>query len=111
MRAVAALAPALLALAACDSAPQVAFADASITLPDDPLDLPDGPGRQAVIENCVACHSPSTMLQQPKVSREKWQSIIDKMRTLYKAPIDEAAVPAILDYMVHVQTANPPPAP
>ena len=106
MRAAAA-ALALFALAACDSAPKVAFADASITLPDDPLDLPEGPGRDAVLENCTACHSPSTMLQQPKVSREKWESIVGKMRTLYKAPVDEAAVPAIVDYMVHVQAAQP----
>lgn len=107
MRAAAALVLLALALVACDSAPKVAFADASITLPDDPLDLPEGPGRDAVLENCTACHSPSTMLQQPKVSREKWESIVGKMRTLYKAPVDEAAVPAIVDYMVHVQEARP----
>ncbi len=93
-----------LALAACDSAPKVAFADASVTLPDDPVELPEGPGRDAVIENCTACHSPSTMLQQPKVSKEKWESIVGKMKRLYKAPIDDAAVPVIVDYMVHVQS-------
>jgi hypothetical protein len=99
-----ALLPALLLLAACDSGPKVAFADASITLPEDPIDLPEGPGRDAVIANCTACHSPSTMLQQPKVSREKWESIIGKMKKLYKAPVDDAAVPAIAGYMVHVQS-------
>jgi mono/diheme cytochrome c family protein len=93
-----------IALAGCEAAPQVAFADASITLPDDPMDLPEGPGRQAVVDNCLACHSPSTMLQQPKVSREKWESIAGKMIEVYKAPVDPAAIPAIADYMVHVQT-------
>lgn len=96
------LAPVLL-LAGCEAAPQVAFADASITLPDDPLDLPPGPGLQAVVENCTACHSPSTMLQQPQVSREKWESTVGKMITIYKAPVDEAAIPAIVDYFVAVQ--------
>ncbi|MBU7580878.1 MAG: cytochrome c [Porphyrobacter sp.] len=101
--------PALaLLLAACDTAPAASFKDASLTLPDDPLDLPEGPGRDAVIENCTACHSPSTMLQQPKVSPEKWKSIIGKMKTLYKAPIDDAAVPAIVEYMVHVQSQPEP---
>jgi hypothetical protein len=97
--------PLLLAatLAACDSAPQVTFADASITLPDDPMDLPEGPGRQAVVDNCLACHSPSTMLQQPRVSREKWEDIAGKMIKVYKAPVDPAAIPAIADYMTHVQ--------
>lgn len=95
---------ALLLLAACDSAPAVVFTDASITLPEDPLDLPPGPGREAVIENCTACHSPSTMLQQPKVSREKWESIVGKMRKLYKAPIDDDAAALAVDYMVHIQS-------
>jgi hypothetical protein len=99
-----ALLPALLLLlAACDSAPEIAFADASVTLPDDPVDLPDGPGRDAVLENCTACHSPSTMLQQPKVSREKWESIVGKMRKLYKAPVDDSAAAQVVDYMVAVQ--------
>ena len=93
-----------LALASCDSSPAIEFKDASLTLPDDPVDLPEGPGRDAVIENCTACHSPSTMLQQPKVSAEKWESIVGKMKKLYKAPVDDAAVPAIVDYMVHVQS-------
>lgn len=105
MRALFAL-PLALLLAACDKAPEVAFADAGITLPDDPMDLPEGPGRDVVMENCTACHSPSTMLQQPKVSREKWESIVGKMRTLYKAPVDDAAVPQIVDYMVHVQDVS-----
>lgn len=99
---------ALALLAGCDNDPVVVFEDAGIILPDDPIDLPEGPGRDAVIENCTACHSPSTMLQQPKVSREKWQSIVGKMKTLYKAPVDDAAVPAIVDYMVHVQSQPEP---
>ena len=98
------LVPALvMLLTGCESQPQVTFTDVSITLPDDPVDLPVGPGRDAVIENCTACHSPSTMLQQPRVSREKWESIANKMIEVYKAPVDEAAIPAIADYMVAVQ--------
>jgi len=93
-------------LAGCDSQPQVTFTDVSITLPDDPIDLPEGPGRDAVVENCTACHSPSTMLQQPRVSREKWESIAAKMIEVYKAPVDEAAIPAIAGYMVAVQAAG-----
>jgi hypothetical protein len=92
-----------LVLAGCESQPQVTFADAAVVLPDDPLELPDGPGRQAVIENCTACHSPSTMLQQPLMPREKWQSIVGKMVEIYKAPVEEAATPLIIDYLMMVQ--------
>lgn len=90
-------------LAGCDSPPTVSFDDASLTLPDDPNELPEGPGRQAVMDNCLACHSPSTMLQQPKVPREKWEATVAKMVKLYKAPVDPAAIPQIVDYLVAVQ--------
>lgn len=107
MRHLAIILPAvLLLLAGCDRQPDVTFADASITLPDDPLSLPDLPGRDAVIANCTACHSPSTMLQQPKVPAAKWESIIGKMVEVYKAPIDQAAVPEIVQYMVAAQAAE-----
>lgn len=105
MKGLIALSAALL-LAACDRPAEVAFADASITLPDDPIDLPEGPGRDAVIANCTACHSPSTMLQQPRLSRDKWLSTITKMREVYKAPIDEAAIPEIADYLLLAQEAE-----
>jgi mono/diheme cytochrome c family protein len=104
MRALALLA--MLALAGCEAAPGVVFADASIALPDDPLELPPGPGAEAVIANCAACHSPSTMLQQPRMTREKWLATITKMREVYKAPVDEAAIPAIADYLVAAQQAE-----
>ncbi len=98
------LAPLLFgALAGCDSAPTVQFQDASITLPDDPVELPEGPGRQAVVENCTACHSTSTILQQPDLPREKWEAEVAKMIKLYKAPVDPEAVPQIVDYLVAVQ--------
>ena len=105
-------APALLALlllAGCDRAPQVTFADAAITLPDDPAQLPDLPGREAVIANCTACHSPSMMLQQPEIPRKKWESIVGKMTEVYKAPIDQAAVPEIVDYLMAAQAARSAP--
>lgn len=94
---------AVLLLAGCEAAPKVQFQDASITLPDDPNELPEAPGKQAVMDNCTACHSPSTMLQQPRVPREKWEATVTKMVKLYKAPIDAKAIPQIVDYMVAVQ--------
>ena len=97
---------AMLALAGCEAAPEVVFVDASIALPDDPLELPPGPGAEAVAANCLACHSPSTMLQQPRMSREKWLATITKMRETYKAPVDEAAIPQIVDYLVAAQESE-----
>ena len=85
-----------------------ALAKGLIDVPDDPLDLPPGPGLQAVVENCTACHSPSMRLQQPQVPRKKWESIVGKMAEVYKAPIDQSAVPEIVDYLMAAQAARPP---
>jgi mono/diheme cytochrome c family protein len=95
---------ALLLLTGCDAAPKVVFQDAGITLPDDPNDLPDAAGKQVVLEHCSACHSPSMMLQQPRVPREKWEATVAKMVKVYKAPVDDTAAAQIVDYMVAVQT-------
>jgi hypothetical protein len=102
-------------LAACDghnaavpaAQSSVQFANVEFVLPEDPVSLPPGPGTDAVLANCTACHSPSTMLQQPKLSREKWEAQVEKMVSVYKAPIDPAAVPAIVDYLVAVQADLP----
>ncbi len=89
---------ALLTLTACqDSAPT--FSTVSITLPEDTATFPAGPGVEAITANCTACHSPDMILNQPPLTREQWQSSIDKMRSVYKASIDPAAEGAILDYL------------
>jgi cytochrome c5 len=99
--------PALIAAAACltltacqDSTPK--FAAMTVELPDNDVPFPDGPGVDAVTANCGACHSADMILNQPKLTREKWQASIEKMRKVFKAPIDPEAEPAILDYLESV---------
>ena len=90
--------PALLALAACqDEAPK--FKAVAVNLPQDDGSFPAGPGVEAVTANCAACHSADMILNQPALKREQWQAAIKKMREVYKAEIDPAAEPAILDYL------------
>lgn len=91
----------LMALTACQDAPPE-FAEVSVTLPDTENPFPDGPGVEAMTANCAACHSADMILNQPKLTREKWQASIEKMRKIFKAPIDPAAEPAILDYLESV---------
>lgn len=98
--------PFLLLLTACETREPVKFADAEIVLPADQVTLPPGQGADEVLANCTACHSSSTMLQQPKLTREKWQALIEKMIIVYKAPVDPVAVPKIVDYLVAVQNED-----
>ena len=89
-----------LLLAACGQADDFAFRNVSIALPDDTTTLPDGPGVAAVTTNCTACHSPAMILTQPRLTRKAWEGEVEKMAKVYKAPIDQAAVPQIVDYLV-----------
>jgi cytochrome c5 len=90
-----------LVLAACGTAKaDFAFQNASIALPEDTTMLPGGRGVETVTTNCLACHSPSMILTQPRLTRKAWEGEVEKMAKVYKAPIDQAAVPQIVDYLV-----------
>lgn len=97
----------LLALSACQSGEAVEFADASITLPDDEVAFPVRAGSDAMIRNCAACHSPSMVLNQPKLKPDQWTIIIKKMKDVYKAPINPADEPAIQSYLEATSAALP----
>lgn len=71
-----------------------------ITPPHDEPFLPDGPGRQAFVTNCVICHSPRYVTNQTVYPRSIWLSEVKKMASLYGAPIPPDQVDAITDYLV-----------
>jgi len=74
--------------------PTSAHADDKLKLTSVNVDLPfgermfQGPGSEAVNNNCLACHSAGMVLTQPALSKEQWHGEVEKMRTDYKAPID-----------------------
>jgi hypothetical protein len=72
----------------------------NFTFPDPGRRFPGGSKADAINRNCLGCHSAGMVLTQPALSRSDWQSEVDKMRTSYKAPIDTADVPAIVNYLV-----------
>ena len=93
------LAP-LLLLAGCASQSEFAFPKVDVTLPDDDTTLPEGAGVDLVTANCTGCHSPSMILTQPRLSRAAWEGEVTKMAKVYRAPVAEADMPAIVDYLV-----------
>ena len=82
----------------------MAPADAkSITLPTEapPLKASPLPGYAKAQTNCVACHSAEYMLYQPPTApRAYWEAMVTRMKVVFKAPIDDADMPAIVDYLV-----------
>ena len=81
----------------------VAAATKSITLPPDGVQLKASslPGYALAQANCVACHSAEYMLYQPpSAARPYWDAMVKRMKAVFKAPLNDADMPAIVDYLV-----------
>jgi len=81
-----------------------AAAAAPITykLPEETAAFRPGPNLEVVKNNCTGCHSAdyiSTQPQGPKYKRDFWQAEVTKMIKVYGAPIEEADVGKIVDYL------------
>jgi len=75
----------------------------TIQLPPDGVQLKSSslPGFNAALRNCVACHSAEYMLYQPpNAARPYWDNMVKRMKTVFKAPIDDAEMPLLVDYLV-----------
>lgn len=74
----------------------------SYKLPDETAAFKPGPNLEAVQNNCTACHSADyvkTQPEGPKFKKDFWQAEVTKMIKVYGAPIDEADVGKIVDYL------------
>ena len=94
--AVATIASAVLSLAAGAAAAK------TIQLPSDPVQLKESslPGYAKARANCVACHSAEYMLYQPpSAPRPYWDAMVKRMKAVFKAPINDADMPDIVDYL------------
>lgn len=68
--------------------------------------LLQGPGADAVNNNCLACHSADHILNQPSLTRQGWEEVVNKMIRAYKAPISSRDAVAIVDYLARVKGTN-----
>ena len=74
----------------------------SIQLPPDGVQLKASslPGYAKAQTNCVACHSAEYMVYQPpNAPRSYWDAMVKRMKMVFKAPLDDADMPAIVDYL------------
>ena len=77
-----------------------------VDVPTSDAMFPAGPGSDAINNNCLACHSADHVLNQPSLSREAWQEVVNKMITAYKAPVTPDDAKAIVDYLVRIKGAS-----
>jgi mono/diheme cytochrome c family protein len=74
-------------------------------LPDETASFKPGPNLETVQGNCGSCHSADYVVTQPQGPAFKkafWEAEVTKMIKVYGAPIDEADVPKIVDYLTQV---------
>jgi cytochrome c553 len=74
----------------------------SYQLPDETAAFKPGPNLEAAQNNCTGCHSADYIATQPrgpKFKKDFWQAEVTKMIKLYGAPIEDADVPKIVDYL------------
>ncbi len=92
----------LIALLLLLSTPALA-APRSYALPPETATLADGPGHDLAAANCTGCHSAEYISTQPRgLPNEKafWTAEVAKMRAAYGAPLEDADMPGIVDYLV-----------
>ena len=92
-------------LAQSASAASIELKSTKVEYPTSDAQFP-GPGADAINNNCLVCHSEDHVLNQPFLSKEKWQEVVQKMITAYKAPISPDDAKQIVDYLV--KTKSPP---
>jgi hypothetical protein len=77
-----------------------------IDLPDSDRMFPDGPGSDAINNNCLACHSAGMVLNQPALSKQAWAAEVNKMINNYKAPVASEDVGPIVEYLTALKGAK-----
>jgi len=77
-----------------------------VELPDSDRMFPDGPGSDAINNNCLACHSADMVLNQPALSKQAWAAEVAKMINAYKAPVASEDVGPIVDYLAGLKGAK-----
>ena len=81
----------------------------SMDLPPDGMQLKTSslPGYAKAQANCTACHSAEYMqYQPPNASRAYWDAMVKRMKAVFKAPLDDADMPEIVDYLVKTYGAE-----
>jgi hypothetical protein len=78
----------------------------NVQLPSSDRSFPGGARAEAITNNCTPCHSAGMILEQPALTPTQWLAEIRHMRVDFKAPVTDAAVPAIAAYLDGIKVAQ-----
>ena len=96
------LLPSLIAAISVLSFGSVIAAPISYDLPPETAAFKPGPNLEVVMNNCTGCHSADYIATQPrgpKFKNDFWKAEVNKMIKVYGAPINEADIPKIVEYL------------
>jgi sulfite dehydrogenase (cytochrome) subunit B len=94
--------PFLSATMICASVTALHAGPVNYKLPEETATFAPGNNRDVVEANCTGCHSADYIKTQPrgeKFEKDFWQAEVTKMIKIYGAPIDQADVGKIVDYL------------
>jgi cytochrome c5 len=89
-----------------------AVAQDSVPLESESFDLPTGErqftgaGSEVANNNCLTCHSAGMVTVQAPLSKATWEKIVKKMINVYKAPVPDGDVAALVKYLSDNPTAS-----
>jgi len=89
-----------------------AVAQDSARLKSESFDLPTGdrqftgPRSEVANNNCLTCHSAEMVTVQAPLSKETWEKIVKKMINVYKAPVPDDDVAALVEYLSNNPAAS-----
>ncbi len=75
----------------------------SITLPQEEVDFPAGPGKQTFVARCNVCHTLRYISMQPDFPEKTWEKEVEKMRKTFGAHFSDAEAKEIVAYLMMVK--------
>ena len=73
-----------------------------VTMPGGTATFPPGDGADRANSQCVQCHSVGMVTRQPTLSFDEWKAEVNKMRTVYGAPLSADEVEPIARYLTKI---------
>ncbi len=69
------------------------------TPPTETALLKSAPGSTEAMTQCMTCHSAEYVSSQPTLPRATWKALVLKMQKVHGAPILDAQVDALVEYL------------
>lgn len=86
-----------------ENIPLASIAVDEIRLPHFEPIMPLGPHRDVFMTNCITCHSPRLVIDQPHFSQKKWEEIVNKMVVTFGGHVYKQDQPKIVEYLVSIR--------